>query len=113
MLKKPLTTKSVLRAFSSLALSAEAVQVTSDGTEAAVYGEWSRAKLLQVFKQLGFASLDGGYAFVNDRSTVGIVLQGTSIDPSKNRFRTFGFEVQARTLLEARSKRSNSSLRLI
>jgi hypothetical protein len=113
MLKKPLTHKSILEAFSSLAVNQEAVQIDSDGSEAAVDGEWSQAELAQAFKRLGFASLNGGYAFVNGSETVGLVLQGVRIDPSANRFRTFSFEIQARSLLQARSKSSESSIRLI
>lgn len=112
MLKKPLTRKSILNAFSSLALNQEAVQIDSDGSEAVVDGEWSHAKLVQTFKQLGFVSLSHGHAFVNESATVGIVLQGVSIDSSANRFRTFNFEIQARSLVEARSKSSDTSIRI-
>lgn len=113
MLKKPLTHKSIPKAFSSLAVNQEAIQIDSDGSEAAVDGEWSQAELAQAFKHLGFTSLNGGYAFVNESKTVGIALQGASIDPSANRFRTFSFEIQVRSLLQARRKSSETSIRLI
>lgn len=112
MLKKPLTQKSIRHAFAALKLSSESVRIYSVGSEATVDGEWSRSELLRVFKQLGFSALDGGYAFVNKSATIGISLQGVSIDPSANRFLTFSFEIQARSLFQARAHHPRSALML-
>lgn len=113
MLKKPLTKKSVREAFSQLSLSEDAVSLYARGSEAQVEGSWSRARLARTFKDMGFKPADeDGYAFVNESRTVGMVLLGVKVDVAANRFRAFNFEIQARSLAEARQEDRNPNPRL-
>lgn len=113
MLKKPLTRRAIVDSFASLGVTAPGVDVFSRGADAVVDGAWSRVVLARTFRALGYAQADGGgFAFVNESRTVGLVLQGVEIDHKANRFRKFNFEIQARTASEARAQDSNPNPRL-
>jgi hypothetical protein len=107
MLKYPLTLSAILEEFKELAVAKDSVETygTPRGSEAAVNGSWFFTKLRQLFAAKGYQKIPekDGVRFVNDDQTVGIVCVGHTPDPHSNRWKTYSFELQARTLNQARA----------
>jgi hypothetical protein len=104
VLSYPLTVEALQNAFA--ALKPEHIRVDSGigRDEAVVDGEWSLSRLRAHFKAMGYKKTGDtdSLAFVNDENTVGFVLFGVAPHPTKNTWRTYTIEVQARSLDVAR-----------
>jgi hypothetical protein len=101
-LKYPLTKKAIRETFADLGISADDITLF-DRTEAAVSGSWSFTRLSKLFVSKGFAYIrePNGGRFINADRTVGLVCQGVTPHPTLNKWKTFDFEIQARSLRAA------------
>lgn len=95
----PLTKKALQAAFASLQPQEVRVTKQPGWHEACVDGAWSLAKLRQAFRALGFKPTGNAEAllFVNSDKTVGLQCFGVEPHPTKNTWKSYCFEVQARS----------------
>lgn len=104
-LRYPLTVKALELAFEALSPDGIELSKQSKYQEAAVDGAWSLTKLTLHFRNLGFkpAGPQHMLAFVNSDETVGLVLYGVEPHRTKNTWKTYCIEVQARPLAVAQA----------
>lgn len=97
-LSYPLTKKALASAFEPLNPKGIHVTKTPGWHEASVGGSWSLARLRAHFKSLGFRPTGRADAllFVNEARDVGFQCHGVEPHPTKNTWKTYCVEVQAR-----------------
>ena len=102
-LRYPLTTKTLREAFA--ALSPDGIQLSKQSKyqEATVDGTWSLTKLMLHLRNLGLKPTgpQNVLAFVNHDETIGCILYGVEPHPTRNTWKNYSIEVQARPLSEA------------
>lgn len=98
VLSYPLTKKALLAAFGELAPDDVRVTKQRGWHDACVDGAWSLTRLRKVFRALGFkpTGLPDALLFVNEAQTVGLQCFGVEPHPTKNTWKSYCFEVQAR-----------------
>jgi hypothetical protein len=98
VLQFPLTKKALLASFAALEPESVTVDKRPGWHEGCVNGAWSLTKLMAHIKALGFdvVGRKDQLLFVNGENTVGLQLFGVAPHPTKNTWKTYSVEVQAR-----------------
>lgn len=107
MLQYPLTLSTVIAEFPELSLGRDSVEIFGKprGIEGAVDGAWPFARLRRFFADKGYQYIKEphGARFVNTDQTVGVVCVGQEPNPKTNGWKTYSFELQARTLKQTQA----------
>jgi len=97
-LSYPLTVKALRQAFEALGPASIELNKQPKYQEATVDGAWSLTRLTLHFRNLGFKPTgpQNMLAFVNSDETIGLVLYGVEPHPTRNAWKNYSIEVQAR-----------------
>jgi hypothetical protein len=111
----PLTKKALRAAFEPLQPTDIQVTRKESWNDAVVDGSWSLTKLRAHFRALGFkpTGKPDDLLFVNEAGTVGLQMQGAQIHPTKNTWKTYYVEVQARPLPRTARQRAIATSRYL
>lgn len=100
VLRFPLSKKALTAAFAPLCPESIEVTKSPGWHEAVIHGAWSLTRLKRHFANLGFTATgrDDDLLFVNATQDVGFQCQGVTPHPTKNTWKDYCVEVQARRL---------------